>query len=266
MPTLVLTDPVNNTITDANVISNNNTAIKNIINGGITNDNISGSAAIQYAKLNLTTGILNGDINSAAAISVSKLAPSVTNGHVLTTTAGVAVWASPTLTIGTSLPASPVNGDQYTLVDSTTAPTYAWTFQYSTAVSDANKWVFTGGSPLQSEVDGSTAISSGSYTTLNCTVTAPRGGIYTVEYGCAVDTPGNDEVIVSVSINGGTPSDADGIYTSHYGSTAETSMRSRRMTITSGHTLALYGKLIFSHAGGVVGKNLRIALIPVRVA
>lgn len=45
--------------------------------------------------------VVNADVDAAAAVAVSKLAPAGTNGHVLTTSAGVAAWAAAS---GASLP------------------------------------------------------------------------------------------------------------------------------------------------------------------
>lgn len=47
--------------------------IVNDYNGGITNANISASAAIAYSKLSLTSGIVNADISGSAAIAASKI-------------------------------------------------------------------------------------------------------------------------------------------------------------------------------------------------
>ena len=55
-------------------------------------------SGVQAAAASL---IVNADVNAAAAIAVSKLAPAGTNGHVLTTSAGVAAWAA---AAGASLP------------------------------------------------------------------------------------------------------------------------------------------------------------------
>jgi hypothetical protein len=49
---------------------------------------------------------------------------------------------------GTSLPASPVDGQVYTLVDSTTNPTYQWTFRYNASSTSAYKWEYIGGTPV----------------------------------------------------------------------------------------------------------------------
>lgn len=71
MTTLALTDATNGTTADASLVNNNNTALKAVINGGIDNTNVI----------------------SSAAIAVSKLAPG-SSAQVLTTTAGVPVWAT----------------------------------------------------------------------------------------------------------------------------------------------------------------------------
>jgi len=87
---------------------------------------------------------------------------------------------------GTTLPASPVDGQEYTLVDSLTAPTYAWRFRYSTAISDAHKWVYIGGAPASSEVAAQETTNSGSYvalTTAGPSFTVPRAGIYELQHG-----------------------------------------------------------------------------------
>lgn len=72
MSTISTTDVVNGTTTDASVINNNFTNVKDVVNGNID----------------------NGNISTNAAIAVSKLAPG-TNTHVLTTVAGVATWQAP---------------------------------------------------------------------------------------------------------------------------------------------------------------------------
>lgn len=59
---------------DVEQLMANLAAIRTILNGEIRNDNIHGSAAIAYAKLNLVASIVNADIKSDAAIAYSKLA------------------------------------------------------------------------------------------------------------------------------------------------------------------------------------------------
>lgn len=63
---------------------------------GITNTEISGSAAIGYSKLSLSGSIVNADVNASAAITYSKLAlaTSVVNGDLANATILFAKWAS----------------------------------------------------------------------------------------------------------------------------------------------------------------------------
>jgi hypothetical protein len=81
-------------------------------------------------------------------------------------------------TAATTLPGSPSNGQQAILVDSTSAPTYAWFFQYSSA---ASKWLFVGGSPAVVINNGSLSTTSTSFVDVGATFTTPRAGDYIVE-------------------------------------------------------------------------------------
>ena len=91
---------------------------------------------------------------------------------------------------GTSLPASPQNGQEAILVDSLTAPTYQWRFRYNASRADANKWEFIGGAPASAIVATAEATTSTSYvalTTPGPSITVPRAGIYDVRIGCDVN-------------------------------------------------------------------------------
>lgn len=105
-----------------------------------------------------------------------------------------ATWADVRVGPGdpvTTLPAAPVDKQQALLTDSLTAPTYAWLLQYESGITDANKWVFVGGSPLAASVDASEATASTSYvdlTTVGPSVTVPRAGVYRIMHGCRIDT------------------------------------------------------------------------------
>lgn len=92
-------------------------------------------------------------------------------------------------TIGTALPGSPVDGQEFILTDSLTAPTYAWTFKYVAGISDANKWVFIGGSPAVSETSTDSTVGSATYvdpTSTVVSITVPRAGVYIIDYGYTV--------------------------------------------------------------------------------
>ena len=88
--------------------------------------------------------------------------------------------------IGTVLPVSPVNDQEYILVDSLTAPTYQWLFRYLAAKA-SNRWLFIGGAGLRSEVATAEVTSSGTYVALATpgpSVTLPLAGIYDLAFGC----------------------------------------------------------------------------------
>ena len=87
--------------------------------------------------------------------------------------------------MGTTLPASPFDGQEYVLVDSLTAPTYQWRFRYCAGITDAYKWVFVGGSRLYHYIgtnETTTTVGSAvDLTTDGPKFTAPRAGIYFIE-------------------------------------------------------------------------------------
>jgi hypothetical protein len=135
-------------------------------------------------------------------------------GGPTTVAPDVSLWglASTASSIGIALPASPVDGQEFVLVDSLTAPTYAWTFKYVAGITDAYKWVFIGGSSLVNSVPGVDSTTSTTYTNLGLgpVVTFPRAGIYELEYGTAFYQSGNGaQAMMAPSYNGGTPADAD---------------------------------------------------------
>lgn len=84
---------------------------------------------------------------------------------------------------GTSLPGSPVNGQEHILVDSLTNPTYQWRFRYNAGSSSAYKWECIGGSEWYGETTGTDTISSGTPANLtnDPTFTLPRAGDWLIE-------------------------------------------------------------------------------------
>ena len=87
---------------------------------------------------------------------------------------------------GTSLPASPYDGQEAVLVDSLTNPAYAWRFRYNAASTSPYKWIFIGGGWLQSADNVSvstTVLFPGPWVDLGGPkVTAPRSGDYVVSF------------------------------------------------------------------------------------
>jgi len=86
----------------------------------------------------------------------------------------------------TTLPASPVDGQEAILVDSITNPTYQWRFRYNAGSTSAYKWEFVGGAPWQGEVDATSTSNNSAFADPSggvVTLTLPRAGDYQLEYG-----------------------------------------------------------------------------------
>jgi hypothetical protein len=149
-------------------------------------------------------GLANGyaSLDSGGKVPVGQLpasatgvpVPTVVNGQWLKGVGGAAVWsaiaaadlpAQAVATYGTTLPASPTDGAEHVLVDSTTNPSYQWRFRYNAGSSSAYKWEFIGGSFAQSLIttgEGLTTLSTWSdLATIGPQVTLPRAGDYDVQ-------------------------------------------------------------------------------------
>jgi hypothetical protein len=113
------------------------------------------------------------------------------------------------LDIGLALPASPVDGQEFILTDSLTAPTFAWKLRYM-AGKASNKWVFVGGSPIASEVltgEGSSTTSYVALATAGPSIALPIAGDYIVEHGFRATAAGG--YLMSYDIGGTGAVDAD---------------------------------------------------------
>jgi hypothetical protein len=137
----------------------------------------------------------------------SPLVPAVENGKWLTGIGGAAVWADlPKTNYATSLPSSPIDGQETILVDSITNPTYQWRFRYNVNSSSSYKWEFIGGAPAISRVplgDTFEPVPSGggysSTTTVGPIITLSRAGEYDIHItGYANVGAANNWVTVSM--------------------------------------------------------------------
>jgi hypothetical protein len=111
---------------------------------------------------------------------------------------------------GTALPGSPVDGQEFVLTDSLTAPTYSWRFRYVAAKS-SDRWIFVGGAPRQATpIGGSITTSSMSAVDLTSgpTLVVPVSGQYIVQHNCRAQANAagldglSSQVTGSVSGNG----------------------------------------------------------------
>jgi hypothetical protein len=108
----------------------------------------------------------------------------------------------------TSLPGSPYDGQVYTLVDSTTTPTYQWTFRYNAGSSSSFKWEFVGGAPVYAAVEtAQTTGTTGGFVdlaTVGPSFTLPRAGDYLFRYSADAGNNGAGNTdIVGLIKNGG---------------------------------------------------------------
>lgn len=81
-------------------------------------------------------------------------------------------------TYGTTLPASPVDGQEAILVDSLTNPAYTWRFRFNAQSTSAYKWEFVGGIPTVVTYAASEAQAQGWVIGANPFFDAPRAGEY----------------------------------------------------------------------------------------
>lgn len=98
----------------------------------------------------------------------------------------VPLWnlAPAKLSYGTTLPASPVDGQETILVDSITAPTYQWHLRYNAGSTSGVKWECIGGSWANATVEGSTAATGSLFPNFvdlgGPSIIVPRPGDYVV--------------------------------------------------------------------------------------
>lgn len=209
----------------------------------------------------------NSNISAAAAIVVSKLAAG-SNGDTLQTVAGVPVWTSGAGAPGyaTTLPGSPTNGQEAILVDSTTNPTYAWSFRYNSSSAHTDKWEFIGGADADVEVETSQSTSSVSYVdlaTVGPSFTLPRAGVYTFGYGASVIQSADDNGVRSVALFGAAELDRIEVVSS-YGSRRQVPWKCRRVAGLTGSQVVKLQYL--SSVGSGTFERRRLTVRPVRVS
>jgi hypothetical protein len=91
-----------------------------------------------------------------------------------------------TVTYGTALPATPADGQEHILVDSTTNPTWQWRFRYN---STTTKWHYLGGTPLRAFIgvaESTASLTYGDLATIGPAVTVPLAGDYQIESGVTI--------------------------------------------------------------------------------
>jgi hypothetical protein len=214
MTTIVTTDVTNGDTTDAAVMNSNFTAVKSSVNGNIDNANLS----------------------AGAAIAISKLAsyPSDSSKFLR----GDGTWTVPTSSApgySTTIPGSPVDGQEHILVDSITNPTYQWRFRYNSGNVTTYKWEFIGGSAMQLGSSGGITTASTTYVDLtgSQTYTIPRAGVYELIAACSITGPGgnNSAFMTVLASTSGVVASATGSVTNVNGP-GDTLVASDRVTLS----------------------------------
>jgi hypothetical protein len=174
---------------------------------------------------------------------------------------------------GTMLPGSPVDGQEFILVDSLTNPTYQWRFRYNAGSTSAYKWEFIGGTELRAIADATMAAlthaAANTYYDLPTpvSVVVPRAGEYVIVFGSRRAIPGgNYDLHLAPKIGAAAASDNDSI---EYGQTSQTyhsqKGESALKTLTAGTTIALQSES--GTAGGpATYAGAYLALRPWRVS
>ena len=170
---------------------------------------------------------------------------------------------------GTTLPASPVDGQEYTLVDSLTAPTYSWRFRYTASITGANKWIFVGGAPYIS-AGGSGTIASAAYADFpsgNPSVVVARAGVYAFRLGVAcygTAASGSNNLFASIKVGAAATADANACRVENFSQSVPISLaRSGTVVAAAGDTLKLQGR---AASGSLISYYAFLEITPVAVA
>lgn len=100
-----------------------------------------------------------------------------------------AALKAPVTSYGTSLPASPVNGQEAILVDANPPQLFVWRFRFNSS-DPTYKWEFVGGIPLIKQETSTVAIPTNPVAWgKSVATTLPRNGVYTAQVTTEVITP-----------------------------------------------------------------------------
>lgn len=120
---------------------------------------------------------------------------------------------------GTSLPASPTDGQMYTLVDSTTSPTYTWQLRYNSGSSNTDKWEYIGGAAKETYSSSNVVMNTltqvgatGYYYPTDATFVIPRAGIYRIQASVGMDANGSGSLMYANIFAGSTVGTTWGVY------------------------------------------------------
>jgi hypothetical protein len=188
------------------------------------------------------------------------------------TSAAPTPWprANAVTSYNTSLPTSPVDGQEAVLVDSVTNPSYIWRFRYNAGSTSAYKWEFVGGAKynVQSTVSQNVAVATP--TVVPPSLTLPRAGDYDIAWGARIyqQNTGGASAGLYIYVAGvqQTP------YIDHYQGSVGTSitllasnpMQTKRLLGVAASVVV--DLRMFANVGTATSDNRWIEAIPVRVS
>lgn len=172
---------------------------------------------------------------------------------------------------GTTLPASPIDGQEFTLVDSTTSPTYQWRFRYNAGSSNTDKWEFVGGSPARVAIATNETTTSLTYvdlTTAGPSFTAPRAGQYLITTQAqASNGTGGAGGWATPKIGAAATADGDGMIVSGTGGTAGPAVsgaRTVQKTVAASDVIKVQYRVSGSGTASFLSRELLVQ--PIRVS
>jgi hypothetical protein len=164
----------------------------------------------------------------------------------------------------TTLPASPGNGQEATLVktlDAAADPPFSWRFRYNAGSSRTEKWEFIGGTPayLVASQGQWTAMAAG-WSLYNPTYVVPRSGVYDVEFGGQFQGATGSLIQYSINPSGGAAPTGEWCpgpqaYVVH--------QKSRTAVVGAGASIQLW---LYAGDGSCQFANVYAYFTPVRVA
>ncbi len=167
---------------------------------------------------------------------------------------------------GTTLPASPVDGQEAILVDSLTNPSYQWRFRYNALSASAYKWEFVGGTPRLGFEATSVGPAAGAPTYLGPLFTVPRAGEYRVTLQCdwggdPGGASGGNIGLIQPSVNGAALGSSANSALALFG--ASTANIEQMIPIPASGSV---GIMVYCTVAAVANTNRRVNIVPVRVA
>ena len=175
-------------------------------------------------------------------------------------------FASPP-TYATTLPASPVDGQEAILVDNVTNPTYQWRFRWNAGSSSAYKWEFVGGVQWRGFDASNIGLPTAAWGSSVPSFTVPRSGEWYARHSANLTGPSGAATqyysapgLSSESAPGDTVS---GLYSPAGGPEITLISADRLITAAAG---AVVNCQVYSTAAGAFWKNRYLYIWPKRVS